>query len=1550
MIIILSLCIPSINYAVQNIDWPDTLDGFESDNPVYTDYVELGTDRETLSLPESVRGFVSIPEDMDISTFIQVEPIVDSSTGTDYYDYYEYGYVKPSDATEKYANDELVIYSIFYASEDGSGDVGEIGYRVYGFLDGSAEVWFTCDVDGTITGAILDVPVTWVGIGKDYDGEEIGAYAFEAVISEACTYTYNGEMPTAIVNVYDITEETTEHATEETTENYGIATMSLDDYEEFLMSDLISDYVTERIASSGNADTESIPGSWIDYLNTMWLNDVGAVSYDTYGNAVWTSKCSWVDTNTVEGSFVTDDDTGAVVGWTGTGADEENLIYASTNSSIYNSDTATWSIYAAEQLLYAMLNYQSGDTIFLVNDIDLNGLNYNWTAVELTESLTIDGNEKTIYNLASYVELSEEDYESDSTRKSAFAYFYGYEAEFVIKDLYFDTGKLVCDATENAPEGTTVEEVVVDYAIFGLRTSMSNLTFENVHVDNYLVISKASSVAVLLGLNNTASWDDTTGDLTELELNHTIENCSVSNSWVYGHDHVGSIATFASDTEFLNSYAVGNTLISTGYHSGSFVSCLNNRSTFDSCFAADNYLYSATQSGGFVGYAGDAADYTDCYASGVVEGYSYIGGFAGATSVGHDYSSAYNTDGSEGYAYQSRNYNTFTNCYSTTLVGMRTATNNSGGFIGVVKYNGERVPTEATLFDSCYAAGEVGSTQTVNETNTENVGGFVGYDQTYANETNDPEGDYITEYINCYYDKQTTAMREWVSGRYSSTSLDNVYEIAITGVLTSDTEKYGTGLTSEPNIMVSGHTEDQDGNEDTVDPEYGFIGFSSNEDWEFVDEHYPQLDVFANASSDDWENPELVQAYSLASTATVILDTWDYGYNWDEEGIRSEEKELYSETYVSTADHIGDRYTYDTVREVVSNATITDTATFAEIIENGIETQSYWYDEENQIVYDESKNISNKESLTESKYYGETAFELNNTYDTLTVTAPGIDWYSIEETVSEEVGTRPIRLISFMKVDAGDDQILSASDTYDHKDDASFTMIDTIKENMVVSLNAEEAWSTSLTQNYPENNNFYQVDTVDTQFTASEGAWVNTEIWRAESVTWSLDDSDFTPVENEADRYYYTDEEGVVHYFSVGQDGVIYYEEEIEGETVLSELYASEEDENGNVTYYTAEYSVKVAGTVEGDDMTTTQEKWNGEIPLYPELEDSQYYIVRYYWVLDNGRYRSDYKIVEINEESVDIEENHDVTIRVFNESDGLSNENVLAIYGGAYEIDSGINYAEDTASYFSTSMVDDDGNILRMIPYGVDSYVSWSQTGEASVITRTILTMTSNNGYVVGEVETEGNLQAGDVITIPMEYFYIKLDEEEGTQETVSVVTEIEYVVMEDEYNSYYLLFAQETDIYDGEDYVTTITDTQYNITFDIYVEESASIIVTKQVTNDTEAMSEQSFILEIEELNTQIVLKHGETSLPIYTNAFDANGELNFHIEEILPMEFALSDITYTVNSGASISYSSDLGITLTYGDEVAIVVDNTYEGEAYFKARDEVTNTFDSNNYDE
>ena len=288
--------------------------------------------------------------------------------------------------------------------------------------------------------------------------------------------------------------------------------------------------------------------------------------------------------------------------------------------------------------------------------------------------------------------------------------------------------------------------------------------------------------------------------------------------------------------------------------------------------------------------------------------------------------------------------------------------------------------------------------------NPVNAGGFLS--TTPIKEANNT-------FKNCYYDKQATAMREWVAGDNKTVTGST----GIVGVLTSTTTKAGTGLASGSN--GSGASK-------------GFRGFTDNSKWVFTPEHYPQLAVFANASTANWltaERADLVKAYSLASTATVFLNTWDTGYDWDNNGVRSANQLSYNRTLASTGktNHKGHAESYDTVREIVSDAPVTSTANWEHMIPGGAPAD--W--DNNGQADGHAMDISGSGGIV--------------------IQGPGMDWFKISETVNGQTGYRPIRLISYMRLDAGPDRLLTAGTSYNHRSDVSLTMMDKVTDNRVVA-------------------------------------------------------------------------------------------------------------------------------------------------------------------------------------------------------------------------------------------------------------------------------------------------------------------------------------------------------------------------------------------------------------------------------------------------------------------------------------------------------------------
>lgn len=169
-------------------------------------------------------------------------------------------------------------------------------------------------------------------------------------------------------------------------------------------------------------------------------------------------------------------------------------------------------------------------------------------------------------------------------------------------------------------------------------------------------------------------------------------------------------------------------------------------------------------------------------------------------------------------------------------------------------------------------------------------------------------------------------------------------------------------------------------------------------------------------------------------------------------------------------------------------------------------------------------------------------------------------------------------------------------------------MIDSLKDNLVVGIDDDKVWSVAQRTGYPVNvdgsrkTGYYGVPTVQTKFSASHGAILNTEIWRVKK-----DDSGS-------------------------------YMKDTDGD-------------------YQVEYSVKVTGegTSGGDPSktpTVDEQKWNGAYPFFAEKEEK--YVVSYYWQLKDGRYVTDHKVVTVKPST------HTLTVL---SKDGAGADNSTALY-----------------------------------------------------------------------------------------------------------------------------------------------------------------------------------------------------------------------------------------------------------------------------------------------
>ena len=291
--------------------------------------------------------------------------------------------------------------------------------------------------------------------------------------------------------------------------------------------------------------------------------------------------------------------------------------------------------------------------------------------------------------------------------------------------------------------------------------------------------------------------------------------------------------------------------------------------------------------------------FINCFSSGSVEGSEKIGGFTGFQNSGSN---------------QNSGACVYINCYSTAMVGMEYAGTELGGFIGnedTYKYakqrpavnlpdgtqsnnygdvnlpDGTQSNNYGDVYINCYAAGEVGNilTDTSVTVTGNSLGGFLGNVSTDGNGT----------YYNCYYDKQTTAMRERACGQwneFTNKGVGNSQIPGVTGVYTQkSTSKDVQGLAE--NVRM--------GNEDDTT-------------WEYQNGFYPMLKVFiandAFKTSFDDTRSKLVEEYARASVATVLLNHYDtiLEDNGEERDATSSDE---------------DKKAYDTVRDITSKFELT---------------------------------------------------------------------------------------------------------------------------------------------------------------------------------------------------------------------------------------------------------------------------------------------------------------------------------------------------------------------------------------------------------------------------------------------------------------------------------------------------------------------------------------------------------------------------------------------------------------------------------------------------
>lgn len=488
------------------------------------------------------------------------------------------------------------------------------------------------------------------------------------------------------------------------------------------------------ITSAQLADTYAAsdlqPGTR-EYYNSRWQDAIKKVT------AVGVNGTVFADTSTKA------NDHGALVPWTGNTAGTAPAKGNGTQGNPYE-------VYSADELRYALANQGFCN---IMQDIDLGGLQgVAWSALPISQPITINGMGHTIWNLYSY---------SSETTGAPYVGFLGeVTAEgFKMMDLNFSNTRcesvyqynghlatVIGGFNAGTVENCSLENALVGPALDASGEPISDQLTQSMFGIGGMFTSSGYATAGAITIKNTYTKN------VHARGTHCVANF-YEGGWVRDSSLPQSKITIE------NCAAMDGTVLASVGHSGGFISCTGPIEATD-CFANLD-VYGNDQTGGFCGVIHKNVKLKNCWSSGKVEGKQNIGGFISGVGGTDDISSE------------------LTNCYSTSMVGMGATAINMGGFAGTTNdYNGHNKPL---IMTNCYAAGEVGTLRSkpdgtavdAADQEVKSVGGFSGAD-SYG------------QFANCYYDKQTTGSAEKAIGGASAPT-------KVTGLLTKSLTNQNMG-------------------------------------------------------------------------------------------------------------------------------------------------------------------------------------------------------------------------------------------------------------------------------------------------------------------------------------------------------------------------------------------------------------------------------------------------------------------------------------------------------------------------------------------------------------------------------------------------------------------------------------------------------------------------------------------------------------------------------------------------------------------------------------